>query len=135
MSVELRLTVPNDLRELPRVNDLATGILERIGVAGDVVYSAQLAIEEVLSNVIRHGYRDGGRHEIDLVLRADRQGVELEVADDGRAFDPVAAPEPELDLPLSERRIGGLGIHLLRAFTRGIRYKRTEDRNVLWLQI
>lgn len=135
MHEELRLTIRNDLGELARVNELATELLERRGVAPRAVYATSLALEEVLSNVIRHGYQDGDAHEIALVLRVGGGGIELQVEDDGREFDPVTAPEPELDLPLAERRAGGLGIHLLRAFVSEIRYERLGDRNFLWLRI
>ena len=132
---ELRLTIQNDLAELARVNALASELLARRGTEERVVYATQLALEEVLSNVIRHGYGDGARHEIALVLRVGEDGVELQVADDGRQFDPAAAPQAELDLPLAERRPGGLGIHLLRAFVREIRYERSGGRNLLELRI
>jgi anti-sigma regulatory factor (Ser/Thr protein kinase) len=132
---ELRLTIRNDLDELARVNELATELLERGGVAERVVYATQLALEEVLSNVIRHGHEDGTRHRIELMLGVGAGGVELQVVDDGQEFDPANAPEVELDVPLAERRVGGLGIHLLRAFAREIRYDRVGDRNVLRLRI
>ncbi len=132
---ELRVTLTNDLSELARVNRLTEELLRRCGTEERVVYAVELALEEILSNVIRHGYADGGRHEIALHLCASRDGAELEVVDDGRAFDPVTAPEPELDVPLAERRAGGLGIHLVRAFTTEMRYERVGDRNVLHLRI
>ena len=132
---ELRLTIQNDLGELARVNELATELLQRRGAAERVVYATQLALEELLSNVIRHGYPDGGRHEIDLVLRVGEDAVELELVDDGREFDPVTAPEAPLHLPLAELRVGGLGIHLLRAFVSEIRHERLANRNFLWLRI
>jgi len=134
-SEELRVLLRNDLGELARVNELATELLQRRGAGEELVYATQLALEEILSNVIRHGCADGARHEIELTLRAGDAGVELEVADDGLAFDPTAAPEAELDLPLAERRVGGLGIHLLRAFAREIAYERVAGRNVLRLRI
>jgi anti-sigma regulatory factor (Ser/Thr protein kinase) len=132
---ELRLTIRNDLAELARVNELASELLERRGTAERVVYATQIALEEVLSNVIRHGYEDGERHEIALALRVADHGVELEVVDDGRQFDPLSARGADLDLPLAERRVGGLGIQLLRSFTRALRYERVRDRNVLWVRI
>jgi len=135
MHEELRLTIPNDLQELERVNELAGALLERRGVSERIVYATHLALEEVLSNVIRHGYEDTCRHEIALVLRVDEGSVELEVLDDGREFDPVSAPEVDLALPLARRRPGGLGIHLLRQFVSEIRYERIGDRNLLWLRI
>lgn len=132
---ELRVSIENDLGELARVSELATALLERIGAAASVVYATQLAIEEVLSNVIRHGFDDQGRHDIALVLHANAGDVELEVVDDGRPFDPSTAPAPVLDLPLVERSTGGLGIHLLRKFAREIRYERVRNRNLLRVRI
>lgn len=55
--------------------------------------------------------------------------------DDGREFDPAAAPDVELGQPLAERRAGGLGIHLLRAFVSEIRYERVAGRNRIRLRI
>src|SRR5262245_57071816 len=88
---ELRLTIRNDLGELARVNDLATELLERCGIARPAVYATQLVLEEALSNVIRHGYPDQDSHEIALVLRVVKGGIELQVEDDGREFDPTQA--------------------------------------------
>jgi len=132
---ELRLTLRNDLAELARVNQRANELLERNGVAEQTVYATQLALEEVLTNVIRHGYQDGEPHEIALTLRVAESGVELEVVDDGREFDPTTAPMPELHVPLAERRAGGLGLHLLRAFAREIHHQRRADRNLLRVRI
>jgi anti-sigma regulatory factor (Ser/Thr protein kinase) len=132
---ELRLTIHDDLGELRRVNELAREFLESRGIEPRAVYAAELALEEILSNVIGHGYQDGKRHEIAVVLGVREGGVELQVTDDGREFDPLAAPEPKLDVPLAERRIGGLGIHLLRAFARELRYQRLGNLNLLWLLI
>jgi anti-sigma regulatory factor (Ser/Thr protein kinase) len=135
VSDELRLTIRNDLEELARVNARADELLERRGVESHVVYATQLALEEVLSNVIRHGYQDRGRHEIALTLRTHAGRVEIQVVDDGREFDPLSAPRADIDLPLVDRRSGGLGIHLLRAFVSELRYERRGGRNFLWLRI
>lgn len=132
---ELRLTIPNVLRELDRVNARATALLEQHAVAASTIYATQLALEELISNVIRHGYDDDRPHDIVLSIRVRESGVELELVDDGREFDPVTAPEVALDVPLAERRVGGLGVHLVRKFVREIRYERRENRNHLWLRV
>jgi anti-sigma regulatory factor (Ser/Thr protein kinase) len=132
---ELRLTIDNDLGELARVNERASALLAERGVGERVVYATQLALEEVLSNVIRHGFRDGARHAIELVLRVCAGRVDLQIVDDGAEFDPLQAPAAKIDVPLAERRAGGLGIHLLRAFASDIRYERVGDRNCLSLRI
>ncbi len=135
MYEELRLTIPNDLGELARVNELANSLLERRGVAEETVYATNLALEEVLSNVIRHAFEDRAQHEISLHLRVGEGGVELQFVDDGREFDPLSAPEVDVDAPLEERTVGGLGIHLLRTMVSEIRYQRAGGRNHLQLRI
>jgi anti-sigma regulatory factor (Ser/Thr protein kinase) len=135
MRAELRLKIWNDLGELARVNELATRLLEQHRATDTVVYATQLALEEALSNVIRHGFEDSAPHEIAIELHVAGDDVEIEIEDDGRDFDPLKAPPPDLQVSLAERRVGGLGVHLLRAFVREIRYERRGDRNCLWLRI
>ena len=135
MGVELCLTISNDLGELARVNDSATLLLEGSGVAAKKVYLTCLALEELLSNVIRHAYEAPGKHEISVCLRLEKGQVLLQVEDDGREFDPLSAPAIDLDVPLERRRVGGLGIHLLRKVASEIRYARAGDRNRLDVRI
>ena len=129
MGVELRLTILNDLEELVRVNDCATQLLEGARVAAKKVYLTCLALEEILSNVIRHGYEDEAVHEIAVSIREDDGIVELEIVDDGKEFDPRAAPEVDVLAPLADRPVGGLGIHLLKHMIGDIRYERSNGRN------
>ena len=135
MYEELHLTIPNDLRELTRVNQLANSLLERRGVAQETVYATNVALEEVLSNVIRHAFEDRALHEISLQVRVSENGVELRFVDDGRQFDPLSAPAVDIRAPLEERTVGGLGIHLLRSLVSEIRYERSGGRNHLQLRI
>lgn len=129
MHEEIRFVLRNDLGELARAGELAGSLLERAGIAESEAYATQLALEEILSNVIRHGYEVAGLHEISVCLRAGSGQVELEVEDDGRPFDPLSAPEVDLGVPLEERRVGGLGIHLVRRMAKEIRYRRSGDKN------
>ena len=135
MADDLQLTLANDLGELARVSEVVNAFLEGRGVARKVVYATDLVLEEVLSNVIRHGYEDGSRHEIALAVGTDGTKVELQVVDDGRAFDPGSAPVPHSDLPLASRPTGGLGLQLLRTYVTEIRYERVGGRNRLWLRL
>lgn len=121
----------------PDLQDHLARIVVRLeGFAADqrVAYVTELALEEVLSNGIRHGHAQGGRHEIALVLRVGDR-VELEVVDDGLEFDPTRAPDAELEVPLAERRVGGLGIQLVRVYASELHYERREGRDFLWLRI
>jgi len=68
-------------------------------------------------------------------LRVDDGKVELQVEDDGRKFDPTSAPEVDTRVPLEERRVGGLGIHLVRSMATRVRYERTDGRNHVSISI
>lgn len=93
----------------------------------------ELVIEELVVNVIKHGYRDGRTGAITIDVDA---GVELTItlSDDGDPFDPVAATAPDLDLGTEDRPIGGLGIHFVRTFMEEMHYRRHAGRNELTLR-
>jgi len=92
----------------------------------------ELAVEEALMNVCTHAY--GGRGG-EMTVRAGRtdEGFVVEIADSGPAFDPLSLPSPDTAAPLDERRIGGLGVLLVRRVTDGVRWRREAERNVLTL--
>jgi serine/threonine-protein kinase RsbW len=72
-----------------------------------------LAVDEAATNIIVHGYRDmGGEIEVDVEHQPGRITVFLR--DQAAPFDPTTVPEPDLCLPLEERPVGGLGVHIIR---------------------
>jgi serine/threonine-protein kinase RsbW len=85
---------------------------------GDAEMTSDLvqAVDELVCNVVGHGYAGRpGSIEVAFVATADEIG--FRIRDDAPPFDPTAVPEPRLDLPLSERRLGGMGVHLARTLT------------------
>ncbi len=71
---------------------------------------------------------------MDVSLALDDGELALCLEDDGPAFDPLAAPMPDLDAPIEDRPIGGLGIHLLREMMDELEYTRLDSRNRLTLR-
>ncbi len=98
-----------------------------------VFQAADLVLEEHLTNVMSYAYDDRQEHEIRVRLEAGDSQLVIEVEDDGRAFDPTQVPEVDTSLPLDQRPIGGLGIHLIRRCMDEARYLRRANRNVLRL--
>ena len=90
------------------------------------------ALDEILSNVVRHGFRDRPGL-IDVTISREGNVVRAEVADDAGPFNPLLAPAPDTSGPLEARTVGGLGIALVRALTDDLRYERRGDRNRLTL--
>ena len=128
-SVELRLA--NDLAGLAQLADRVESFGAAQRLPASMVNALNVALDEAVSNAINHGYDAGVRGEIAVRLRRAPEGVLLEVEDDGRPFDPLQVPPPDLTLPLERRPVGGLGIHLIRSLMDEVSYARVGGRNVL----
>jgi serine/threonine-protein kinase RsbW len=107
-------TCPAELASLPALLSPVRQAAAAGGLDADTEGDLLLALEEACANVIAHGYPPGrpGPIEVEVLLRAGR--VEMTVSDLARAFDPAQAPAPDLTSPWERRRIGGLGLHLIR---------------------
>ena len=91
-----------------------------------------ILLEELLTNLYAHGSVEGSggcTAEIALSLQEDR--LTIEFSDNGKPFDPLAQPLPDLDVPAESRLLGKLGLRLLRAFVDEASYRRSGNRNVL----
>lgn len=114
------------------LSDLREG-LERFcidhGVPRKSLVELQVALDEIVSNIIKYAWPEGGTHDISVRITARSREVEVEVVDDGQAFDPRSAPAPEA--PRVGRRIrpGGVGIHMTRQLIDRIDYVRANGRN------
>ncbi|MEM7524918.1 MAG: ATP-binding protein [Pseudomonadota bacterium] len=98
------------------------------------LFNTNLAIDELVSNIIKYGYADDARHEIAIALFRVDDMLAVMVRDDSAAFDPFEdAPEPDTDLSIEDRPIGGLGVHLVKTLVDDVRYRRVDDRNEITL--
>lgn len=130
MSTTLQLRVANRIEELPGVSEAVERVAREEGWAQDVTYAIVLGLEEVATNVVRHGGGEPGGSEIEIEVASGADEVRIEVRDGGRAFDPFReAPEPDLDAGVQERQIGGLGVHFVKALMDETSYCREGGRN------
>lgn len=81
-----------------------------------------LAVDELVTNVVEHGYRHGPG-DVTIELDRDRDAVVVRVVDGAPAHDPLRAPEPDLTIPLEDRTPGGLGIHLVRTLADEVKHR------------
>lgn len=125
----------NQISELIDAMERAGQFLQQHEVSGEAMYAANLAIEEMTTNIIKYGYDDAAVHEILLRVEMQPEHLVLLLEDDGHEFDPLKASEPDVNLPLEEREIGGLGIHLVRRFVRKMHYERRDGRNRLTIEV
>jgi anti-sigma regulatory factor (Ser/Thr protein kinase) len=86
-----------------------------------------LVFEEIVTNVIRYGFDDGGAHVIHAAARVAGDDLTLSFRDDGRPFDPRTAKELAPTYSLASASIGGRGLMLVRAAASRIDYERTSE--------
>ena len=126
-----RFALHNDRSEIPRLAEEIEH-LEEAGVGPADIARLQLSLEEVVTNTIDYGLPVGGMYEIDICAKVEDGVVEVTVEDDGVAYDPTTeTPEFDPDQSMEERRIGGIGVHLVRTLMDEVSYLRVGDRNRL----
>ena len=131
-----RLTVHvwNELPELRRLADIVDAYFAERNLPEPMAFQFNLALDEILTNIISYGYLDQERHLIEIDLRREDGSLWVEIIDDGRPFDPLAAAAPDINASIEQRRIGGLGIHLVKTSMDAVAYRRESDRNHLTLR-
>ena len=130
----LALELRNDLAELSRLYAALTAFAGEHGLPAEDLWALDLALEEVVVNVMKYAYDDARGHTVAVRLTVAGGEVIAEVEDDGRPFNPLTRPDPDFDRALGEMPIGGLGIHLVRQLMDGLEYRRQADRNLLVLR-
>jgi serine/threonine-protein kinase RsbW len=123
------LVICNDIAELESVSKAMENIGAEHGVPEKSLIQLQVVLDEMVSNVIKYAWPDAGTHEIGIRITVGSDGVEVEIIDDGRMFNPLAAPEPEKPLLGQRPRPGGVGVYMTKQLVDAIRYARSGDRN------
>lgn len=133
MTDALVIPVPSALSETPRLRDALARFCEEHGVPSRVGLHVQLAVEEVVVNVIEHGYRHDPGRVIEVRLDVIDGTLTATVVDDAAPFDPLQVAAPDVGAALATREAGGVGILLARRLMYGVVYRREGDRNILVL--
>ena len=125
------LSVTGTLESLSAVRDFVTGAAKAADLDERATYRLNLAVDEIATNVVLHGYEEAGlTGELVLSAEVDERTLTIHLDDAGAGYDPdehdVLA---ELDRPIEERRIGGLGVFLARQRVDGFSYWRIGNRN------
>lgn len=100
------------------------------GLAAEAVQQVELAVEELLVNIINYAYTDGMDSWLEMTCEDTADSLILTIRDGGVPFNPTARAAPDIDLPVVERGVGGLGIFLAGKVMDGIRYRRNGGVNI-----
>ncbi|MEO8353815.1 MAG: ATP-binding protein [Chthoniobacteraceae bacterium] len=132
-SIKIRITPK--VKEIERLTRLVRQFGELHEIPSRALYSINLALDEMVTNVVLHSVAGTSAHPgVDISIKTESQQLVATVTDSGQEFDPLQVPAPDLNAPLAERKVGGLGIHLVRSLMDAVEYAREGDKNVLTLR-
>lgn len=114
-----------DLRRWARAEGLPDAVARKLSIAAD----------ELLNNIVSYGIEAPGAHDIRMEVEVRADTVRLELSDDGMPFDPLSLETPDTEEASERRKIGGLGIHLVRRVMDEVTYQRIDGRNQLILKL
>jgi serine/threonine-protein kinase RsbW len=130
MDQQFGMIIGSDITEIPQVSVWLEEVMRGAGFTEEAILDTQLAVEEAITNVIVHGYKEPGG-EVVITCYVSSDCVEVEIADTAPRFDPLSMPEPDLESSIDKRRIGGLGVFLIRQVMNGVSYRYENGKNIL----
>lgn len=126
------LTIRSDIGEIPGFSIRLEELMLASGFSPDAILDTQLAVEEAITNIIVHGYRNESG-EIRIFWKFEKGRAEIQIIDTAPAFDPLSIPEPDIEGDMDERRIGGLGVYLIRQLMDEFSYRYEDGKNIFTL--
>ena len=128
------LVLPCDLQEVPRLNVFVEEVCQSVGFDELTTMSIKVAVEEAVVNVMKYAYPSGQQRDVTIEAASNDVSLKFSIIDSGQPFDPTVQSEVDTTLSAMERKIGGLGIHIIRQNMDSINYERIDNLNVLTLR-
>ena len=124
------------LDDIPKITEFVEEELEKLGCPMKATMQIDVALDEILSNIIRYGYAKEESGPIEVMVAEGREPntVYIRFADYGIPYNPLTKEDPDVTLSAEERGIGGLGIFIVRKTMDDVKYKYENDQNILTLK-
>jgi len=114
-----------DIRDVETIREFVVRVSRDLDVDDRIIPDLELVADELCSNVINHGYNGQGGW-IEVTVLPVEQGLQLTIRDWGQGFDPAAVPVPDLEAPLEQRALGGLGLFLVRQLMDEVQFETCD---------
>src|SRR5262245_28244538 len=124
-----------DMKVLPDVMAFAAAASGEAGFEGVARLFVEVIIEELFTNSVVHGYGGDSSQPVWVSVAEENGKLSLTYEDAAPSYNPLAPAAPDLEAPVEERRVGGLGIPLVKALSESVTYDRYDGRNRLTLII
>ena len=131
MSQRYQICLAAELESLQVFRGFITECCARYNIPDDIVFDLKLAVDEACTNIITHGYKGMDPGSIILSFRIEPDRILVQITDFGHIFEPVDAPQPDVQAALEDRELGGLGLYLIYQTMDNIDYQASEEGNTL----
>ena len=121
------------MENLPHVTESIETFLRRKGFRDETVFDVRLAADEAITNVIQHGY-EGREGTIHIRCEVSAEEIVLVVEDSAKPFNFSSVGEPRFQDSLEKRKIGGLGIYLIKKRMDQVTHEFKNGKNILTMK-
>lgn len=125
-----RLTLPCVLESAEQARLFVVAEAEEAGLPPEKIFKLELALEELIVNVISYAF-SAGEGSVEVLCGVEAGAFVLRIEDAGAAFDPTQCDQPDVDMAHDDRDIGGLGIFLTQQMSDDMNYERRNDQNIM----
>jgi anti-sigma regulatory factor (Ser/Thr protein kinase) len=133
MSQQFEVTCAAELDSLSVLRQFVSDCCTGLQVPHETEFALALAVDEACTNIIKHGYKDMVPGTIDLTFRIELDRILISLTDHGQPFEPHNAPQPDLEVALIDRPLGGLGLFLIYQVMDQVEYHSDSSGNTLTL--
>ena len=130
-TISKQLVLKNSISEVRVLSSTVEEFCEKNNFSDEVTHDIRLALEEIFSNIVFYGFQDQDEHQIAISFSLKNNTLILEIKDDGIPFNPLEFKTPDLEIPIEERKTGGMGIHIAGELVDEIEYFRKQNNNIL----
>ncbi len=126
------LTIEATIENITAVTEFVNELLEKYSCPMKARMQIDIAIDELFGNIAHYAYNPkSGPATVQVEVQKDPMAVIITFIDHGKPFDPLSGKDPDLTIPLEERKEGGLGVFLVKKVMDDVRYEYKEGRNIL----
>ena len=128
------IVIKNEVEELDKLAAFVEEVASELGLEPELEMNLNLALEEVVSNVILYAYPKKEEGSVMIAANGDGKSLVFTITDKGKEFDPTKVEEADITLSAEDRQIGGLGIYIVKNIMNEVTYERLDGHNVLTLK-
>ena len=130
-----QMTLPAKRRNIPLIIDFVNRELESMGCSRKTEAQIDIAIDELYSNIANYGYEeDDGQVTVTLDTDTVPRTVTISFTDEGKPFNPLERADPDITLSAKDRKIGGLGIYMVKKSMDDVLYEYKDGKNILTIR-